>query len=372
MHRNGTIDFLRFVYSILIVIYHGRILEANPEKWIFCSGFIGVEFFFVVSGYFMAACSSKICLRKEQNLGKETLIFVMHKYKSLLPELYISWFFSFALVHLYSNHSLHQIISDFVNSIWEVLLISHAGMRAYIVNSPLWYVSAMLLCMIIIYPLMIKYKDSFFYIISPVCALFLFGYLFQNVGRLDNASDWNGFFFIGTIRGAAEILLGSIIYKISAKVKNNKVSYFGKFIFTIVEWIINIIVVLYAWLARSTICDFFILLLISVSVLISVSEISFSGKLFNNKFTFFLGQFSFSLFLIHICWRNFFQNVELGLPSYQEKNIMYLLLSFSSALILMLISKLAKTFLLPKIKGVLKIIFLKKDDQNENSCVGTD
>lgn len=364
---------MRFVYSILIVIYHGRILEENPEKWTFCSGFIGVEFFFVVSGYFMASYASKKCLRNDLNLGQETLIFIKQKYKSLLPELYISWIFSFALIHSYSNSSLHQIISDFVNSIWEILLISHSGMRAYVVNSPLWYLSAMLICMTIIYPLMVRYKDTFFCIISPVSSLVLFGYLFQNIGRLDNASDWNGLFFIGTIRGAAEILLGSIIYKISAETRKKKVSFFGKFIFTAAEWSINILVVFYAWLARSSIYDFFILLLISVSVLISASEISFSNKLFNNRFTFFLGQYSFSLFLIHICWRNFFQNVELGLQSYQEKNMMYLLLSFSSALILMLISKLTKTFFpSKKIKGVLKNIFLKEDDKNENSCVGTD
>ena len=52
--RNGTIDFFKFIFFVMIMIYHGRILEPDRDNWIFCDGFIGVEFFFMVSGYMMA------------------------------------------------------------------------------------------------------------------------------------------------------------------------------------------------------------------------------------------------------------------------------------------------------------------------------
>ena len=57
--RNGAIDLLKFLFSLMIVIYHGR-LFANAENPLFRAGKIGVEFFFIVSGYLMAAKAEKV------------------------------------------------------------------------------------------------------------------------------------------------------------------------------------------------------------------------------------------------------------------------------------------------------------------------
>ena len=49
--RNGEIDLFRFIFSVMIIIFH----FGNTYNYrIFQNGYIAVEFFFVVSGYLMA------------------------------------------------------------------------------------------------------------------------------------------------------------------------------------------------------------------------------------------------------------------------------------------------------------------------------
>ena len=78
--RNGRIDFLRFVFALIIVLHHTRYL-LGYEHTIFIGGSLGVEFFFLVSGYLLVATVERVA---EQNhlagsLGTETLIFLQRK-----------------------------------------------------------------------------------------------------------------------------------------------------------------------------------------------------------------------------------------------------------------------------------------------------
>ncbi len=59
--RNGEIDFLRFLFSLIILLRHSSNIVG--KKWYpFLGGAFAVEFFFLVSGYLMMASIHK-CLR---------------------------------------------------------------------------------------------------------------------------------------------------------------------------------------------------------------------------------------------------------------------------------------------------------------------
>ena len=51
--ENYFIDFLRFIFSICIVIYHGRLFALNEYDAILRNGHYGVDFYFIVTGYLM-------------------------------------------------------------------------------------------------------------------------------------------------------------------------------------------------------------------------------------------------------------------------------------------------------------------------------
>ena len=55
--RNGSIDFWKFIFSLVIMSFHS-IYFAGDEKFLFYNGANMVEFFFLVSGFLMAGhCS---------------------------------------------------------------------------------------------------------------------------------------------------------------------------------------------------------------------------------------------------------------------------------------------------------------------------
>lgn len=56
---NGEIELLRFVFAIGVVLVHSKNLFGEEWKY-FLKGSFGVEFFFIVTGFFLAKSVSKI------------------------------------------------------------------------------------------------------------------------------------------------------------------------------------------------------------------------------------------------------------------------------------------------------------------------
>ena len=51
--RNYTLDFLKFVFAVIVMLFHSNSLTNDRGQMIFLNGRIGVEFFFLVSGCLM-------------------------------------------------------------------------------------------------------------------------------------------------------------------------------------------------------------------------------------------------------------------------------------------------------------------------------
>ncbi len=82
--RNGKTDLLKFLFAVTVAIYHFN-CTTEYKKEIFNSAYMAVEFFFLVSGYFMAKTLSKLENRKDIDVLKESLKFSKKKYMSIFP-----------------------------------------------------------------------------------------------------------------------------------------------------------------------------------------------------------------------------------------------------------------------------------------------
>ena len=60
--RNGNIELLRFVFCVMMVLYHA---------WYVRRGYIGVEFFFMVTGYFLAEKICRLNAREAPPIGRK-------------------------------------------------------------------------------------------------------------------------------------------------------------------------------------------------------------------------------------------------------------------------------------------------------------
>ncbi|MDE7306495.1 MAG: acyltransferase family protein, partial [Clostridia bacterium] len=85
-NRNVTIELARFIFSILVVGYHVQMSMNNSAADFFENGALAVEFFFLVSGVFLARSIEKVNYYTERkNFGLETLRYMGNKVKGILP-----------------------------------------------------------------------------------------------------------------------------------------------------------------------------------------------------------------------------------------------------------------------------------------------
>ena len=156
---NGKIEFLRFLFAVIIVIHHSRSFLGDDIAP-FLGGSLAVEFFFFVSGYLMmATIERKNCAGKPEYIGKETAQYVLKKWGSVLPESIISWMLGFMILNLAQKRPLKDMVVRLIDGIWEPFFVTMTGLGKGGINGVVWYISAMLLCMAILYPLLRKYHD---------------------------------------------------------------------------------------------------------------------------------------------------------------------------------------------------------------------
>ena len=183
-----------------------------------------------------------------------------------------------------------------------MLLIKSTGLYIGSVNGVVWYISSMLLIMAVLYPLIRKYKDIMIHIILPIGALLAFGYLCQEAGTLRKPDQWMGWFTRGNPRAFAEIAIGAVCYPISQKLMNTPLTKKGKWLCTAIEWSIYLLIILFMQFGTSSKRDYFYVLFLAVAVTVTFSGQTIDANWYNNRFCYWLGKFSLSIYLAHAAW----------------------------------------------------------------------
>ena len=333
--RSGNLDLMKFLFSVMIVIYHGKNL-ATGGPILFPGGSAAVEFFFLVSGVLMARTASKTEI--QGNLGKDTLAFVKHKISGLMPNYYVAFVIAFIVSHLGAT-SLFLLFKDAIYSVWELLLVTGVGLRPIdgLANGAVWYLSAMLLAMFVIWPIMRKCKDLFFYWIAPIAVLLIMGITYQNWTRFGAPSLWTGVCFRGTIRAFMGILLGCIAYKVAEFIKRQEFTLLSKSIFSLVELVGYMTVFVICMVRHRGTTDWAIVAILAVCVTITFSDATVWADRFRHPVFNRLGVFSYSLYLGHGYWSNALADLLPKLTYWQRMPI-YLLISFATGLFIHFVS----------------------------------
>lgn len=296
--RIGEFDLWKFIMAIVIGLFHfGSSLPATDSTPLFPYGSIAVDFFFITSGFLMVKSAYKI--KNCESIGKETLIFIKKKIKAFFPYFVFALLVAFVVDLVTTNFNLMFTIRKIGKLIVELLLIKNAGINYPTFLGTSWYLSVMILSMIILYPLILKYKTFFTRIVAPLIAAFVLGYLYMRFGDFRDPLAMGYFFMKGTLRGFAELSLGVFCYEICEWLKKFNYTLFSKILFTLIEYVGLIFVLYYS--NKNYDQDPLCILVFAAAIIVAGGNFSvFAGVLGRSKLISLLGKFSLMFFLNHV------------------------------------------------------------------------
>lgn len=295
--RNNLIELLRFLFAILILLYHGLSFLSPNSRFLRCTnGAVAVEFFFILSGFLMAN-SAKKKINDTSNIGKDSVAFIQKKYLSVFPYHLFSYACSFVVAIILGGLTVVGAAKLFVNSLPNLFMLDMVGIPYAMVAGYVWFVSAMLIAMAIMYPILRRWFSVFTNIVAPILAVLLLGWLSQTYGRLTYISFWTGLTFKGVLRAVAEIALGCAAFALCERFKTMEFTNLGKVFMLLMELFGYGITFVYAFSSKSETFYFYLVFFLALSIAISFSGQTQTSQMRSNKLVTFLGKLSLPVYL---------------------------------------------------------------------------
>lgn len=308
MKRNGKIELLRFLMSISVLCFHIQKMiskEIKPKGDIhfafFPHGAMGVEFFFVLSGFLMAASVfyAKDADRKLPT-GKSTILFMKKKFMAIFPMHCIAALGLFAATVICNGYTLKKSIEIAVNSIPGLFFVQMAGFNFKYINNIEWYLSAMLICMCIIYPMLRKWYEAFSRIIAPLSALLILGYIMHEYDCLVGVTTWVGITYKSMFRGFSELCLGIFCFEVCRFIQNSNIDTKKRVLLSVLEmvsWVGAFGIIMFTFSYESNI---FALAFIAIGLTCTFTGVTYGNEFFNKKAVYYLGKLSLPIYLIQL------------------------------------------------------------------------
>lgn len=286
-----------------------RLEQPDPNHAVFRYGAIGVDFFFLVSGYLLAKkVASETRRNDDRTLFRATRDFILGKIRAVFPYLLFSGILILAVCYVSYDHlAFLRVLKNFL---YEMSFLTVLINNDLTIIGGVWYLSAMILAMLLVYPLQKKYGKTFSWIISPLIFVFLGGYLFQYYADTSMRS-WSlslGIAVLGLAKAIMEISLGCTVYELTEAFRTIRWNRFGKLLLSLAE----LLTVGFVWFANGFLkedvrpYDPLFILLLCAGIMIAFSEQTFFCKFCCNPVFYYLEKLSLPLFLnnyifLHLC-----------------------------------------------------------------------
>lgn len=281
--RNNILDFYRIIFTLIICLHH---FQGTLDTNIISTGYIGVEFFFILSGFFLYKSFKK-------NNNDSAFKYTVKRIKRLYPEYILAFILCFILQMAQSGKE--KSVDCIFQAISEITLTQNVGIFHGGFNYPLWYLSVLIFAGYIVYALLKKDETTFIRIISPITILFTFSLLNSQGTGLEN---WNTVYgiYLPLLRGISDICIGVLISKFVnteyfKSIENSKV------IFRVVE-ILTYICLLYIIIFQSKF-EMYSILFIPITIIAANNKNSLSNKFFNWNIFGNIGKITYTMYLNH-------------------------------------------------------------------------
>lgn len=307
--KNGKIELMRFVFCLAVLFRHINhdVWEAS-KAWgritFFKYGFMGVEFFFLVSGYLMAASIAKRAEReaggtpgRTQDLGVETVRFLGHKLSGILPYHIVCC--ALMIVVCLARYRAGYV-KTLIDALPSLLFLQRIGIGGGQVLNVEWYIGSMLLAMLVIYPLCRRYYSVFSRLAAPAAGLLITGYLVYKTGCVAGSGVWLGWTYKCNLRAIAEICLGICCFEVCRLIRGRQYTFVQRLLFSLTEAVCYLMPLVFMCSSVDRKYEGYVVMMLAAAVTISFSGAGVLGErgVFQNRACMFLGAVSLPVYLV--------------------------------------------------------------------------
>lgn len=319
--KNNSITVWRIIFTYLIMIFHfdnKYCISTNFDVEI--GWYIGVEFFFIVSGYLLYTGMDKLSLKCHSGWD-----YFVHRYKKIYPYYLGAFIFSFVFYFATKeNTGIMDMVKFLSNDFFEVFALHGIGLDdgwSYI-NNTSWFISIMLISGLIIYHCLLKWKNNFCNFAAPLIIIVSFSYLYRNMHSIGAVVQISGLYNNQALmRGLAGMCLGIFAAKLNEYIRANckrtewiRLLGVGGFLF----------VILCSLKFGNSTTDFLYALILTVSV--GIAFLPSENKIFNHKLIHSWSGITMSMYFVHDAFRTTIFPAYLGIPESLGMKFAYLLL----------------------------------------------
>ena len=285
--RAVNIDLLRVIFAIIIVVYH--IHSINPY---FSRGYLGVEFFFFVSGFLLI---------RNYNANQSTTNLLFHMLKKLLPIILVVQMLTLCFDLCYFNYDfqsgLHLFYCAIGDSFGLYLISPYSGF-----NLTMWFVSAYFISIMVMHVIIRKLGEDPAKIVSLLIGVIALGYVMATHGVL-NVWWTDDYKLCLLLRGIGDVGLGVFSFALVDRIRSVNLSRMGTVIVTIIEVMLLTGIIVFMFSPMLGADEFPIIVMIFILVVLCFSQKSSPAIIKRiGKYSTALASFSVLLFFSHTYW----------------------------------------------------------------------
>ena len=206
-------------------------------------------------------------------------------------------------------------------------------------NTPLWYVSAMLFTLPLIVYLCLKAEDVFQHYIVWFVPVLIHGWMILHMGGSWGWGETTPVGYSGLLVAFSNLTLGFGIYLAAGKLAKKKFGVPAKILLTLAEIMGIALCFVFAASEPNAYTFETVIAFLAVSLTITLSGVSYTGKIYGKVFE-WLGTLSLPIYCVH-WWTGQMVQVYLYMFSYPVRIVLILLCSIILSVIMMVLFKIA-------------------------------
>lgn len=285
MKRNPAIEALRFLFMLQICLWHFSKGLGTME-----AGFLGVEFFFILSGIFIYKNL------REPQYAPGIIKFTYNKISKFYFEYVIGLLLTYLICIPYLLKHEHSLLYEILRFIAQLLFLQDTGAFPGGFNTPTWFFSILIWSGALVYSFTRYYQKISLRLVFPISFIFFITYCFQG-SHVSNLENWDivGFLPMPLIRGFVDIsygvLIGYLVFNYK-KILTTKIKFFN-----FISFIAVLLYIFIVFIGNNLTQYAFILIPIIIAG--ALTQNTWINNLFQNHIWVKLGKLSFSMFIIH-------------------------------------------------------------------------